>query len=60
MVNNRVMDRKSAGPWQLAQSPQIFVSTGEGTRLRLGGLCGRVVKEEVVMVGDKLVKLGSR
>jgi hypothetical protein len=38
----------------------VFVNTGEGRRLRLRGIYGRVVKDGVVTVGDKVVKLGSR
>jgi MOSC domain-containing protein YiiM len=38
----------------------VFVNTGEGRRLRLRGIYGRAVKDGVVRVGDKVVKLDSR
>ena len=36
----------------------VFVNTGEGKRLRLRGIYGRVVKNGLVKVGDKVVKRG--
>ena len=38
----------------------VFVNTGEGRRLCLRGIYGGVVKDGLVSVGDKVVKLGSR
>ena len=38
----------------------VFVNSGEGKRLRLRGIYGRVVKDGLVSVGDRVVKLGSR
>ena len=35
----------------------IFVNTGEGKRLRLRGIYGRVVVDGQVSVGDQVVKL---
>ena len=38
----------------------VFVNSGEGKRLRLRGIYGRVVKDGLVSVGDRVVKLGSQ
>jgi hypothetical protein len=36
----------------------VFVNTGDGKRLRLRGIYGRVVKDGRVSVGDKVARLG--
>jgi len=36
----------------------VFVNTGEGKRLRLRGIYGRVVQDGTVSVGDRVRKLG--
>ena len=35
----------------------VFVNTGEGKRLRLRGIYGRVVRDGRIAVGDRVVKL---
>jgi len=36
----------------------VFVNTGEGKRLRLRGIYGRVVRDGMVSVGDRVIRVG--